>query len=98
MLERILADSLNTLVRQDVHVFRVLDKALFFQLVDKVIETQGTIEETVLLCELLQPAQRFINIPACLDQKVAEDGHERLEPLLVRHRSRGPLAVTKKHE
>jgi hypothetical protein len=89
---------LNSFVRKDVRVVRVLDKSLFFQLVDKVVETQGTIEETVLLCELLQPAQRFINIPARLDQKVAEDGHEGLQPLLVRHRSGGPFAVKKTHE
>ncbi len=84
-IQCVLTDTLDALGRQYLHVPSLLDDAHFFEFVDEIFHRHILIEETILLCKLLQPFQRFLNITAVLDQEIAEQGHQTLQPLFVGH-------------
>ena len=97
LFERIAPDPLYTFGRQRENVVDLFNQSQLAQFVDKLVERQILIEQSMLLCEFAKPFERLLHIATRLDNQVIEQRHHLLEPLLVRRRTFLPLRVKEMH-
>src|SRR4030095_12754422 len=97
LVERVLADALLALGRDLEPLGRALDLAGLLQQLLEVGDAEGFVEESVLLAEVLHPAQRLVAVAAGLEQQVAIDLHELLEELEILGARTLPLRIVEAH-
>src|SRR5439155_15945026 len=83
LVQRVLADALLALGRHLEALGRALDLAGLLQQLLEVGEPELLVEESVLLAEVLHPAQGLVDVAAGLEQQVAVDLHQLLDELEI---------------
>src|SRR5438093_6295077 len=97
LVQGVLADAFLAFGAHRQPSRRALDLARALEQLLEIRDAESLVEESVLLAELLHPAQRLLDVAPGLDQQAAVDLHQLLEELDVLGPRALPLRVVETH-